>query len=76
MAIEVVLGTALLGWAMLSLPQSMGEDIKAVRGTCCVFWGSNMAPCPSARILAKCSASSSGGWSAVPSERGQHSRFR
>jgi amino acid transporter/nucleotide-binding universal stress UspA family protein len=28
-AFEVVLGTALLGWAMLSLPQSMSDDIKA-----------------------------------------------
>ncbi len=28
-AIEVVLGTALLGWAMLSLPHSMSEDIKS-----------------------------------------------
>jgi amino acid transporter/nucleotide-binding universal stress UspA family protein len=28
-AIEVVLGTALLGWAMLSLPHSMSDDIKS-----------------------------------------------
>ena len=27
-AVEVVLGTALLGWAMLSLPHSMSDDIK------------------------------------------------
>ena len=28
-AIEVVLGTALLGWAMLSLPHSLSDDIKS-----------------------------------------------
>jgi amino acid transporter/nucleotide-binding universal stress UspA family protein len=28
-AVEVVLGTALLGWAMLSLPHSMSDDIKS-----------------------------------------------
>jgi amino acid transporter/nucleotide-binding universal stress UspA family protein len=28
-AIEVVLGTALLGWAMLSLPHSMSDDIRS-----------------------------------------------
>jgi amino acid transporter/nucleotide-binding universal stress UspA family protein len=28
-AFEVVLGTALLGWAMLSLPHSMSDDIKS-----------------------------------------------
>jgi amino acid transporter/nucleotide-binding universal stress UspA family protein len=28
-AFEVVFGTALLGWAMLSLPQSMSEEIKS-----------------------------------------------
>ena len=28
-AIEVVLGTALLGWAMLSLPHSMSDEIKS-----------------------------------------------
>ena len=27
-AIEVVLGTALLGWAMLSLPHSLSEEIR------------------------------------------------
>ena len=29
MAIEVVLGTALLGWAMLSLPHSLSDEIKS-----------------------------------------------
>ncbi len=28
-AVEVVLGTALLGWAMLSLPHSMSDDIRS-----------------------------------------------
>jgi amino acid transporter/nucleotide-binding universal stress UspA family protein len=28
-AVEVVLGTALLGWAMLSLPHSLSDDIKS-----------------------------------------------
>jgi nucleotide-binding universal stress UspA family protein len=38
-AIEVVLGTALLGWAMLSLPHSYGDEIKARYGDMMRFLG-------------------------------------
>jgi len=38
-AIEVVVGTALLGWAMLSLPQTMTPDIKARYGDMLRFLG-------------------------------------
>ena len=37
MAIEVVVGTALLGWAMLSLPKSLRRSLTRTRKTCCAF---------------------------------------
>ena len=38
-AVEVVFGTALLGWAMLSLPQSMKSDIRSRYGDMLRFLG-------------------------------------
>jgi nucleotide-binding universal stress UspA family protein len=38
-AVEVVFGTALLGWAMLSLPQSMAPDIQSRYGDMLRFLG-------------------------------------
>ena len=38
-AVEVVLGTALLGWAMLSLPQAMKSEIKGRYGDMLRFLG-------------------------------------
>ncbi|MFO1476294.1 MAG: amino acid permease [Verrucomicrobiota bacterium] len=38
-AIEVVLGTALLGWAMLSLPQTFSDELKARYGDMLRFLG-------------------------------------
>ena len=44
-AIEVSLGTALLGWAMLSLPKEFrSRDDRSARRTCCASSPNSMAP--------------------------------